>query len=424
MPHNPHSTQNPFHSHAQLTLAALLNPIPMQSGSMPPMHAPPPTSFNPASFLQSNAPPLPHPIHLNVNMNVHSNSMLNDQSMQNLQLQLLLGSLQNQNNPNPALNPGNPLHLHLLNALVNNNPLLSASSHALPVPAQLPAPPVYNALNPTYLPTPLLSTLLNQPILSALPAVGASCHQCKTSRPPSLLLFCTRESHDETGKLKVCKKKYCKFCMLRLYPQELPADIKAELENANKAQAASGSQLGEANAAASSGSSTNTATPSPPSEEPKSVHLNAAIAKAVGIASQSHSSGVHSAVNSGNNTGTNSPLSQSLTGQYSSMASSSASECEQRPPYVSINSTRQCSNWICPSCTNTCNCAACTRKTQPKSGHKVTPVLKSSSVSDENLSQKLKRHHVIGSAPLSRPSSRQDSKQSSPKSDSAAKQPL
>lgn len=42
--------------------------------------------------------------------------------------------------------------------------------------------------------------------------LGKSCHQCKTKKPSSELLFCTNCAR-KTSSTRVCRKKYCKLCL-------------------------------------------------------------------------------------------------------------------------------------------------------------------------------------------------------------------
>ena len=49
---------------------------------------------------------------------------------------------------------------------------------------------------------------------------GVSCHQCKTNKDPSTLLFCG--NREEKGvRRRRCRKKYCQSCLKRTYPLEV-----------------------------------------------------------------------------------------------------------------------------------------------------------------------------------------------------------
>lgn len=46
---------------------------------------------------------------------------------------------------------------------------------------------------------------------------GSSCHQCKSAKDPSMLLFCSSPAEKGHRKRK-CRKKYCESCLKRSYP--------------------------------------------------------------------------------------------------------------------------------------------------------------------------------------------------------------
>jgi hypothetical protein len=174
-----------------------------------------------------------------------------------IQSQFLPGGLMNL--------PANPALMHV-NHMNHSNGVTPAHTHSINLPPHgltvQAFPPMSEAIHPVVSPSALNSrpqvatahqskvtmsrSSSSFPVAAQVSGSGTSCHQCKTSRPSSLLFFCTRIFTDSTGKSKQCRKKYCKFCAFRLYWNEFPEPIKREMErqkdewNEKMTQAASG----------------------------------------------------------------------------------------------------------------------------------------------------------------------------------------
>jgi hypothetical protein len=59
---------------------------------------------------------------------------------------------------------------------------------------------------------------------------GVSCHQCKTTKDPQFLLFCTNKAEKNVRKRR-CRKKYCESCLKRSYSKAVAEAMKIDPVN-------------------------------------------------------------------------------------------------------------------------------------------------------------------------------------------------
>ena len=147
---------------------------------------------------------------------------------QNMQLQAEVAALQEKlkatsihsspsTSPLPIQHPPPPQH-------APTPPTNTLSPSSLHYRSATPEPPATLTSPPTQTPPPITPVKEEVEVTQTANVDGrSSCHRCKSQKDNQQLMFCTYRG-DDGKRTKICRKKYCKNCLLRWHlPSDKPA---------------------------------------------------------------------------------------------------------------------------------------------------------------------------------------------------------